>query len=357
MGFVKEILKKPQVKALPLRFKLFLFRYFLGASKPSPSSENNHLSIYLPPYPSEAFDSFLDAQVAASHGNPVPEIVNIAVTTRCKNNCWHCNTKEKTGEIDIDRLKKTIKQLESMGTYQFLLTGGDPLLRDDLEDIVSASGPRSIVLISTPGELSLKRAKVLKAAGCQGVLTALEHMDEKENDRRMGCKGAYRRSLATIKAVKQSKMLPGVWSVFTSDRIHSVDEFLQFCISKGVTDVAIFEPMEPESLLKSEERTILMDIQKKATKNKGYPRVISGPFMDSPRFMGCTAGYNRLYIGPDGSVHPCEMLSEPWGNINEVNIEKIWDRMHSKYEKPLCGCIALGDVEERLPTFYRNLIR
>ncbi len=229
--------------------------------------------------------------------------------------------------------------------------------RDDLEEIVSTSGNPSIVLISTPGGLTLKRAKALKAAGCQGVLTALEHMDERENDRRMGCEGAYRRSLATIEAVKQAGMLPGVWSVFTSDRVLSVDEFLQFCRSKGVTDVAIFEPMEPEALLKPEERKILMDIQKKATKKKDYPRVISGPFMDSPQFMGCTAGYNRLYIAPNGNVHPCEMLDEPWGNINEEDIQTIWDRMHSKYEKPLCGCIALEDVEERLPAFYRNLIR
>lgn len=358
MGFIKEILKKPQVKALPLRFKFFLFRYFMAASKPSMDKEQNYLSIYLPPYPSKAFDAFLDAQVVASNGEPVPEIVNIAVTTRCKNNCRHCNTKNKTGELDLDVLKQTIKTLESMGTYQFLITGGDPLERNDLEEIISASKERSIMLVSTPGGLTVKRARALKDAGCQGVLTALEHMEEKENDRRMGCPGAYRRSLSTIEAVNDGGMLSGVWSVFTSDRISSLDAFLQFCASRGVSDVAIFEPMHDHSkLLKPAERKVLIDIQKKATKKKDYPRVISGPFMDSSRFMGCTAGYNRLYIAPDGSVNPCEMLSESWGNINSESIDKIWSAMHRRYQEPICGCLALEDTEKRLPAFYRNLIR
>lgn len=360
MGSIKEILKKPQVKALPFKFKLFLFRYFMGASNPSSLEENQgkkYLSIYLPPFPSDAFDAFLDAQVAASRGDPVPEIVNIAVTTRCKNSCWHCNTKGQEGEIPIQLLKKTIRTLESMGTYQFLLTGGDPLERKDLEEIVSASGSRSIVLISTPGVLTSSRARSLKKAGCQGVLTALEHADEEENDKRMGCKGAYKRSLASIKHVRETGMLSGVWSVFTSDRISSIESFMRFCVEKGVTDVAIFEPMAPGKLLKPEERKVLIDIQKRSRKQRGFPRVISGPFMDSPQFMGCTAGYNRLYIAPDGNIRPCEMLDETWGNIKEQEIQDIWKSMNSKYKDPICGCLALDDVEEKRPAFYRNLIR
>lgn len=360
MGFIKEILKKPQVKALPFRFKLFLFRYFIGASNPSSVEEKNgkkYLSIYLPPFPSDAFDAFLDAQVSASRGKPVPEIVNIAVTSRCKNSCWHCNTEGEKGEINLELIKKTISTLESMGTYQFLLTGGDPLEREDLEDIVSASSSRSIVLISTPGVISSSRAKRLKQAGCQGVLTALEHMDEKENDERMGCQGAYEKSLASIKNVRGSGMLSGVWSVFTSDRISTVESFMLFCVERGVTDIAIFEPMFKEALLKPNERKVLIELQKRSRKRKDFPRVISGPFMDSPQFMGCTAGYNRLYIAPDGSIRPCEMLDETWGNINDREIQDIWVKMNARYHDPICGCLALDDVEEKRPAFYRNLIR
>ncbi len=355
-----KLLFDRKLRKLPLRFKIFVLRYALSTHNskvPDRLDGKKVLSIHLPPYPSEAFDTFLKAQLKASEGEPVPEIVNISLTTECKNDCWHCVTRNEEGVLEKEVLLSTIKRLKELGTFQFLFTGGNPLLRDDLEELVRAASGSSISLISSPGFISDERAKSLKKAGCQGVFVGLEHHEKKKNDELMGFDGAYERSLKTIRNVKKAGMLTSTWVVVTSDMIEELDDYLKFVRSKGVTDVAIFEPIigPRDEILEPYEREYLMNVQKE--KNPDYPRIISGPFMDSSRFMGCTAGYNRMHISAQGDVYPCDMLRETWGNIYEQDIEKIWSEMNQEYSEPICGCLALDNTEEKLPAYFNKLIK
>ncbi len=357
-----KLLLNRKVWALPWKFKLFILRYFLSIRNPDNVQKINGgrvLSIYLPPFPSQAFDTFLDAQVRASRGTAVPEIVNISLTSECHNGCWHCLTSEEENELDGDVLLETIGSLKQMGTFQFLFTGGNPLLRDDLETLVSAASGSSVALVSTPGPLDRERAVSLKKAGCQGVLIALEHHEREINDELMGSSGAFERSLDSIENAREAGLLTGTWIVATSETINDMDAYLRFVKEKGVTDVAVFEPMLVDEgyLLDDEDRKYLRELQKASKKVKGYPRIISGPFMDSEEFMGCTAGYNRLHISASGDVYPCDMLRDSWGNINDEDITSIWKRMHDRYSQPICGCIALEKVDEELPEYYNCLIR
>jgi len=357
-----KLLLNKKVRALPWKFKLFIFKHYfsLGRSDNIQKIDGKKvLSIYLPLFPSKAFDTFLDAQINASCGEPAPEIVNISLTSGCRNDCWHCNTPGERVDLDTDVLLKTIEDLKELGTFQFLFTGGNPLLRDDLEEMIRSTSDSAVALVSTPGLVDKERAKSLKEAGCQGVLVGLEHHDGEKNDEIMGCEGAYRRSLKSIEHVREAGMLAGSWVVVTSDRISELDRYLKFVKNQGVTDVAIFEPIicNSDELLDENEREYLKEIQKVARKEKAYPRIISGPFMDSEEFMGCTAGYNRMHISEKGEVFPCDMLREGWGNIYEDSIKNIWEEMNDEYSKPICGCLALNNTENRLPDYYRKLIR
>ncbi len=357
-----KLLLNKKVRALPLRFKLFIFRHYFSLGRSDNIQEidgKKVLSIYLPLFPSEAFDTFLDAQIKASKGEPVPEIVNISLTSGCENNCWHCNTPGEREDLDTDVLLDAIEDLKELGTFQFLFTGGNPLLREDLEELIRATGGSTVALVSTPGPVDKERAKSLKEAGCQGVLVALEHHEKEKNDEIMGCEGAYRRSIKSIQNVREAGMLTGSWIVVTSDKISELDRYLRSVKKKGVTDVAIFEPIltDQDKMLEEDEREYLKEIQKVARKKKAYPRIISGPFMDSEEFMGCTAGYNRIHISEEGEVFPCDMLREEWGNIYDDDIKEIWRDMNSEYSEPICGCLALNNTEDRLPDYYRKLIR
>lgn len=390
---IMEISKMPEVKALPLKFRLYIMRRFVGPRKTDNleiKDGNVVLSAYLPQYPSKAFTRFVQAQVMASKGDEVVEIVNFAVTNKCKHECWHCISPDREGvDLDSKLIIKTISRLEDLGAYSFLLTGGDPLMRKDIFDIIKGVEDRAIVNISTPGCMLTKtNAKRLKKAGLQAVFIGLDHVDEEENNRLRGHKNAYKDSLKAIENAKQAGLLVALSTVATKDRIKSKEifSFLDFAKDHGVDDVAIFEPIpagrikaQEKHLLEEQEREQLIKIHSFANKRENYPRVISGPFMDSERFMGCTAGFNRVHIDAQGNVYPCDVLPFSYGNIKEDNIAKIWKRMHKDFQRPRSECLMLknymkiakikdhpipyekckeicGDWEDgKIPLFYRKL--
>jgi MoaA/NifB/PqqE/SkfB family radical SAM enzyme len=354
---IKEIASMPEVKALPLKFRLFIFRSFVGLRKTNTLKMKDGkaiISAYLPLYPSKAFKRFVEAQVKVSKGEDVLEIVNLAVTHKCKHDCWHCISPDRKGaDLDLDLIQNTISELEDLGVYSFLLTGGDPLMRKDVFDIVHSVGDRAIVNISTPGcKLTKKLAEKLKSSGAQTVFIGLDHCKEEKNNELRGYAKAYKDSLTAIENAKQAGLLVALSTVVTKERIESRDifAFLDFAKDIGVDDVAIFEPIPAGKILTCEkhlltpkEREHLLKLHTFANKRENYPRVISGPFMDSEKFMGCTAGFNRLHIDSDGNVYPCDVLPFSYGNIKEESIKEIWKKMHKDFGKPRSRCLMLDN--------------
>ena len=79
------------------------------------------------------------------------------------------------------------------------LTGGEPLLRDDLEEIVELFDDRSCLIVGTTGDgLSAERAKRLRSRGVFGIGISLDSTDEQEHDRLRGMKGAFRTALSAL---------------------------------------------------------------------------------------------------------------------------------------------------------------
>jgi MoaA/NifB/PqqE/SkfB family radical SAM enzyme len=313
------------------------------------------LSSYLPVYPSKAFTRFVESQVRASKGKPGVEIANIAVTQKCKHDCWHCISppNEDDKDLDFDTITKTISDLEDMGVYSFLFTGGDPLMREDIVDLVSCVDERAVVNISTPGHmLSEGMARQLKKGGLQAVFIGLDHCDEDRNNELRGYKQAHSESLEAMGHAREAGLLVALSTVATKDRIESgeIFRFLDFARNHNVDDIAIFEPIpagkifgEDEHLLLKAQRDKIKGIHTFANKKENYPRVIAGPYMDSQDFMGCTAGFNRLHVDAFGNVYPCDVLPFSYGNIKEERIKDIWERMHEDFSRPRSSCLMLDN--------------
>lgn len=354
---IREISKMPEIRQLPLRFRLFILRNFVGFRRTNTIRMKDGkavLSAYLPVFPSKAFTRFVESQVRASKGKPGVEIANIAVTHRCKHDCWHCISPLKEEEdLNFETIAKTITDLENMGVYSFLFTGGDPLMREDIVDLVSCVDDRAVVNISTPGHmLSEGMARQLKKGGLQAVFIGLDHCDEDKNDEMRGYKQAHSESLVAMGHAREAGLLVALSTVATKDRIESgeIFRFLDFARNHDVDDIAIFEPI-PAGKIFGEDKHLLLEAQRDkikgihtfANKKENYPRVIAGPYMDSQEFMGCTAGFNRLHVDAQGNVYPCDVLPFSYGNIKTESIKDIWERMHADFSRPRSSCLMLDN--------------
>ena len=134
---------------------------------------------FLPPLNSNAYKSIVNAvpgkgeEFFKNHTTGIrlaPISTYIAVTSRCMYNCWHCSAKrfikdkdDTSKEMTTNEVKKIIKNLQSLGVGIIGFTGGEPLLRKDLEEIIATIDNRSISFLFSNGySLSYEKAKALK---------------------------------------------------------------------------------------------------------------------------------------------------------------------------------------------------
>ena len=115
---------------VPPRHLWYLFRR-LRYEKPHRFAGQIRVNTFFPPYPSPAFDRFCRAVIDRRR---VPYSTYLAVTGRCPCRCEHCSYAGRPDrELPTTAMLDLIDQIKSLGTCTLGLTGGEPLLRDDLE--------------------------------------------------------------------------------------------------------------------------------------------------------------------------------------------------------------------------------
>ena len=355
--------------------------------------ENDRLAIhngnfivnsFLPPLNSLAYKSIVDAVPGegeeffynhTSGKRLAPISTYIAVTGRCTYNCWHCSAKrfikdkdDKSKEMTTDEVKSIVKSLQNLGVGIIGFTGGEPLLRFDLEEIISSIDSRSISYLFTNGySLDLNKAKSLKKAGLFGVGISIDSVYRENHDKKRGYNGAYENSISAIKNCKEAGLYTMAQTVCTKEMLKSgeIYKLSKFLKTLGVDEVRVLEPIPCGSLLvKSEEifsledKKELIDLHIKFNKDKNYPKTSVFPYIESKEQFGCGAGVQHSYIDSEGNFLPCDFVPESFGNVLNEDIKEIWDKMHGKLEKAKTYCYAKQCDkcnEDSLPKYYRLL--
>lgn len=121
-------------------------------------------------------------------GRPLRDL-RISVTDRCNFRCTYCMPREVFGSayhflpraeiLSFEEIARLVRVLQSLGLEKVRITGGEPLLRRDLErliEMLAASGIEDLAL-TTNGSLLAAKARALKAAGLHRVTVSLDALD------------------------------------------------------------------------------------------------------------------------------------------------------------------------------------
>jgi len=148
------------------------------------------------------------------------------VGQRCNLKCMHCysqsQNKKYSGELSTEEGEALIVDLARFGSPVILFSGGEPLLRKDLLNLVHLATDRGMrAVISTNGTLiNKKMAKELKRIGLSYVGVSLDGM-EQTNDRFRGVEGAFAAALRGIRNCQEAGIKVGLR--FTINRMNSLD--------------------------------------------------------------------------------------------------------------------------------------
>jgi MoaA/NifB/PqqE/SkfB family radical SAM enzyme len=239
--------------------------------------------------------------------------------------------------MDTETIKRVIRELKEAGVFWLGLTGGEPLLNEDLPKIVeSAADGCAVKLFTTGSTLTPRLASDLKQAGLFSVSVSLDDWREADHDRARGTPGAFREALRAIEIFRKTDGLQvGVSAVLSREMIvrDEVEALLAFLSSLEIHEAWISEAKpsvpgfwESDRVITEEERLKLVALQDRANRKSGITVNYLGHFEGSEHF-GCNAGHKMVYVDSYGEVSPCVFLPLTFGNVMERPAGEIFAGM------------------------------
>ncbi len=331
---------------------LSFFSDYLSHEKVVRFGDRYVINTHLPPYPSGAFDNLVE------HFNQIGRTdtrrlfsVTLAVTNRCSYRCWHCyNAGRRQTDVPLDRLQDVIRQLQALHVIMVTLSGGEPLLRRDLESIIACFDQRTSLCLNTTGwGLTPQRAGQLKKAGLFAIGISLDAIDAHTHDRYRGREGAFAAAVQALAMGVDAGLYPYVIALATREFLEPrhFHAYVQFISQAGAREIHLLEPCavgnlagQSDVLLTAQERRQILDYQKTYAADDHAPIISSFLYLESEDAFGCGAGLTHLYIDGCGDVSPCNLVPLSFGNVMEQPLEVILNNMGVYFQQPRTECIG-----------------
>ncbi len=284
-------------------------------------------------------------------------LLAINLTQRCNLACDHCYldaTTRKAACVDELSCEEVCDLLDTIASRSeetmVVLTGGEPLLRPDLETMVHHGANLGLTMVvgSNGTLLTENRVKSLSTAGLLGIGISVDSLKSTVHDEFRGVSGCWQKTMDGIEICRQQGLSFQIHFTVTNDNADELPEVIQFCREKGarvlnvfflictgrgetlsnisprhyervVNQIIVAQQSNPDLIIRvrcaPQYKRIAYQMNPQARVNR-----ISGSEGD-----GCIAASHYCRIGPRGQVTPCPYIEEAVGSIREQAFWQIWD--------------------------------
>lgn len=281
------------------------------------------------------------------------------LTKRCNLACKHCRAEAIRGpvenELTTEEIKGILDDVVSFSRPIIILTGGEPLLREDLLEIAAYGRDLGLrMVLATNGTLLDKEwAKALKDAGIKRVSISLDGATARSHDGFRGVKGAFDLSLRGIDALRSVGLDLQINTTVTKSNLDEISAIENLAIKLGAVAYHIFllVPMGRGKFLRDEvisaeeyERVLTWlaeqrgktPMQVKATCAPQYYRILRQRAKERGEKVtpdtygldaitrGCLGGIGFCFISDKGKVQPCGYLNIECGDVRRDPLSDIW---------------------------------
>ncbi|MDR2898673.1 MAG: radical SAM protein [Spirochaetaceae bacterium] len=302
----------------------------------------------------------------------LPILGEIAVTYRCNNSCRFCYAgcsagtesdarggsgianRMGTADLPTEKLKRIIDIFRKDAKIPFFsFTGGEPLLRGDLEELIeyAVKSGLEINLISNGTLASPERAVSLYKAGLRTAQISVEASDEALHDMLIGRKGAFRETIDGIQALIGAGISVQTNTTINKANCDTVHLIPAFLAELGVHRFAMnmYIPAAegaPESVREElfigydEIGEVVEEVRSAAAAVNAvfywYSPVPMCYYNSIAKGLGnksCAAVDGLLSVAPNGDILPCSSWDEPVGNLLEKPFGDIWFSERARFFK------------------------
>ncbi len=292
-------------------------------------------------------------------GEFAPRVLALELTRRCNLNCIHCRAAAgetaPEGELSADEYFALIDDVASFASPILILTGGEPLLREDLFEIAAHAAESGLrVAVSTNGTLvDEETARRLLAAGVKTCSISLDGSSPEVHDDFRKQPGAFEASLRGMRILKDAGVKVQVNTSLTRRNMDDLDNIYKLVKRQDADAWHVFMLVPTGRGGESEQELIGTDdyerilnyiyeknrddeMEIKPTCAPQYYRILRQRARDdglpvdvahfglNARTRGCLAGMGFGFVSYRGEVYPCGYYPVKAGDVRVEKFSSIW---------------------------------
>jgi AdoMet-dependent heme synthase len=308
---------------------------------------------------------FMNPQINTTNFNERPFIAIWEVTQACDLACVHCRASAQPDrnplELSTDEGKDLINQIAALEVPVFVLTGGDPIKRPDLFELISHARAVGVRVSLTPSATPLLTKEIvvrLKASGLARLAVSMDGASAETHDTFRGMSGSFARTLDAVRWANEIGLPVQINTTFSRRNIGEIDSIVALIEKLKITLWSVFFLVPTgrgklNDLLSADEfetvfakiyslsKTVSFDI--KTTEAQHYRRFLLqqrvaerklgfDPASQRERAVdaigraprGLNDGKGFVFISHKGEVFPSGFLPEAAGSIREQKLSTIY---------------------------------
>jgi pyrroloquinoline quinone biosynthesis protein E len=286
------------------------------------------------------------AGVTLQNADSLPIAVLAEVTHRCPLRCPYCSNplhlERASAELTTREWKRLIGEMAGLGVLQIHFSGGEPLVRTDLVELVGHAATSGLYtnLITSAVLLDAEKLSVLAAAGLDHVQISFQDANEADADAIGGLKGAHRKKREGARLVREIGIPLTVNAVVHRQNLDRLPALIELAVELGAARLEVAHVQYLGWALKNraaliptaaqlDEATRIVEVARARLKGTlVIDYVIADYYAERPK--KCMGGWGQQFfnISPSGKVLPCHAAESITGlsfdSVRDHSLHWIW---------------------------------
>src|SRR5829696_3763861 len=279
---------------------------------------------------------------------PRPYTLVAELSYRCPLHCPYCSNPVDIGaarwraELETEHWTRVFAEARALGVLQLALTGGEPMLRRDLDELVAAGREAGLysTLVTAGTTLTRERALELKEAGLDHVQVSIQSPDPAENDRIAGVQ-SFEKKVAAARAARELGFPLTINCVLHRQNLDRVEEILALAeqldaqrLELANTQYYGWAVANQGALMPTRAQLERGEAAVQRFRERVGPRitvlwVLPDYYEDLPKPCMGGWGSSAIVVAPNGEALPCQAATTipglEFANVREHSLEWIWD--------------------------------
>ena len=156
------------------------------------------------------------------------------ITRKCNYRCRGCNVwkEQDKRELSTEEMRKGLDILKELGIVEIVLSGGNPLLREDAAEIIEYASKLFITTVYDNGSMAAKKVDALRNVDFAAI--SIDSLDEAKNDYIKAVPGAWKKAMESVETLHKEGINVSVTPTISQQNLYEIVDITNYFTKKGI---------------------------------------------------------------------------------------------------------------------------